>query len=163
MTKVFSRGMILAAGLLATSGTAVPDLRLAHLRTPQDPRLVRVRNYFAAREFPAHVLAEDFIHAADQNELDWRLLPSLAIVESGGGREARSNNMFGWANGERGFASPREGIYLVASRLRHSDLYRDKDLDRLLWTYNPVEGYADRVKAVMRQLGDPEFVPEPVF
>jgi len=45
------------------------------------------------------------------------------------------------------------GILAVADRLGNSKLYKDKDLDEILATYNPVPNYPQRVKAVMRALG----------
>jgi hypothetical protein len=44
----------------------------------------------------------------------------------------------------------------VGYRLAHSDLYRDKDVDGILATYNPDEEYAQRVKFVMRQISPSE-------
>ena len=75
--------------------------------------------------------------AADHNALDWRLLPSLSYVESTGGKSARHNNLFGWDSGRAHFPSPIAGIHTVGYYLSHSDLYKDKALDKLLATYNP--------------------------
>ena len=68
-------------------------------------------------------------------------------------RGTRNNNMFGWANANVRFQSVREGIYRVASRLRTSNLYKNKDIDGILQTYNPHPSYTDKVKSVMRQFG----------
>lgn len=163
MTKAISRGLVLVAGLLAAQGTADPGSRLADVVTPADPRLLRIKQYFLERECPAHVYAEDFVTAADQNNLDWRLLPSLSMVESTGGKASRNNNMFGWDNGDTGFRTSREGIYRVASRLNRSHLYRNKDLDEILKTYNPRNEYRDRVKLVMEQLGPANPIPASVL
>jgi len=162
MTKAISRGLVLVAGLLAAQGTADPDSRLAEITVPTDPRLLRIKQYFLERDCPAHVYAEDFVTAADQNNLDWRLLPSLSMIESTGGKASRNNNMFGWDNGDTGFRSSREGIYRVASRPNGSRLYRNKSLDAMLRTYNPRSEYRTAVKAVMTELGPEELVPEPV-
>ena len=84
--------------------------------------------------------------------LDWRLLPSLSYIESTGGKAARNNNFFGWDSGRAEFATPSAAIHEVGYRLAHSVLYRDKDLDALLSTYNPLPEYAQKVKSVMRQI-----------
>ena len=161
MTKVISRGVVLAAGLLALPGAADPDLRPAEVAAPQtDPRLARIQQYFAERDCPAKEFAADFIVAADRLDLDWRLLPSISMIESTGGKAQRNNNMFGWDNCNVRFSSTRAGIYEVADRLANSSLYKQKDLDEVLWTYNPIPGYAHRVKAVMRELG-PANLPGP--
>jgi hypothetical protein len=163
MTKAISRGLVLVAGLLAVQGTADPGSRLPEVATPTDPRLLRIKQYFLERDCPAHVYAEDFVTAADQNNLDWRLLPSLSMVESTGGKASRNNNMFGWDNGDTRFRTSREGIYRVASRLNRSHLYRNKNLDGLLRTYNPRPEYRTAVMAVMEQLGPLDLVPEGAF
>lgn len=164
MTRTISRGLVLVAGLLAAQGTADPGSRLEEVVVvPTDPRLLRIKQYFLERECPAHVYAEDFVTAADQNNLDWRLLPSLSMVESTGGKASRNNNMFGWDNGDTGFRSSREGIYRVASRLNRSHLYRNKNLDAMLYTYNPRPEYRERVKLVMAQLGPSGLAPVGAF
>lgn len=159
MTRMIRQGVVLAAGLFAAAGVADPNARPLNPVAPNDPRLERIREFFNQRDCPAREYAEDFLRAADENELDWRLLPSLSLLESGGGKQCRNNNMFGWDNGNRAFTSHQEGIYLVASRLRNSELYRDKNLRDVLRTYNPAfEQYPQRVFATMNLLGP---APEP--
>ena len=164
MTKAFSRGLVLFAGLLAAQGTADPDPRPVETTAiPTDPRLLRIKQYFLERDCPAYAYAEDFVVAADQHNLDWRLLPSLSMVESTGGKATQNNNMFGWDNCNIRFQSSREGIYKVAARLGRSTLYRNKDVDQMLKVYNPRSEYKDKVKLVMRQLGPADLAPEGVF
>ncbi len=154
----------MVAGLLATQSHADPDPRPADIAVNQtDPRLIRIKQYFLDRNCPAHIYAGDFISAADQNNLDWRLLPSLSFIESGGGKEARNNNMFGWDNCRRRFRSSREGIYNVAARLANSRIYRNKSIDQMLHRYNPRREYALAVKSVMNDLGPANLVPEGIF
>jgi len=125
----------------------------------EDPRLVRLQQFFSDKDCPAHKFAGDFIEAADDNDLDWRLLPSISYVGSGGGREYRNNNILGWANAGKRFESVRAGIRMVAERLATSPLYRDKGVDDILRTYNPEHGeYAARVKSVMRQIAKHELL-----
>ena len=97
-----------------------------------------------------------FIQEADIHHLDWRLLPGLSMVESGGGRSYRGNNVFGWNNGNSSFSTVREGIHQVASRLAHSRSYRDKGVTEKLRAYNPNEGYSDSVKLMMRRMSGTE-------
>ncbi|MBI5282931.1 MAG: glucosaminidase domain-containing protein [Candidatus Solibacter usitatus] len=163
MTKVISRGLVLVAGLLAAQSAADPDPRPADAVVKTDPRMLRVKQFFLDRECPAHIYAEDFILAADQHDLDWRLLPSLSFIESGGGKEAYNNNMFGWDNCRQRFRSTREGIYQVASRLGTSRIYRNKNLDQMLFLYNPRREYTTTVKSVMDRLGPANLALEGMF
>lgn len=153
MTKMISRGLVLAAGILSLTGPADPDSRLSDSVSQTDPRYARLQKYFGERDCPAQHLAADFIQAADRHNLDWRLLPSLSIVESSGGKTLKNNNMFGYDNCNTKFGSLREGIYFVADRLANGSFYREKNLDAVLRTYNPTAEYAPRVKAIMRELG----------
>lgn len=118
-----------------------------------DPRLQRIQAFFEERDCPLSEAAADFLLAADKNALDWRLLPSISMVESSGGKDYKNNNVFGWDAGRENFASVEEGIHFVAAQLATSRLYKDKGLDEKLNTYNPVPGYTQRVKAVMRTMG----------
>ncbi|MGJ5816255.1 hypothetical protein [Paludibaculum fermentans] len=160
MTKALSRGLVVIAGLLAGQTAADPDPRPADMAVSKtDPRLTRVKQFFQDRDCPAQVYAADFITAADQHDLDWRLLPSLSFIESGGGKVAYNNNMFGWDNCKLKFRSTREGIYRIASKLGKSRMYRKKNVDQVLKLYNPRREYTKAVKAVMNQLGPAELAP----
>jgi hypothetical protein len=163
LTKTFSRGLVLAAGLLGVVSPADPDIRPAEMSVQTDPRLLRIQEFFAMRECPAHAYAADFVIAADQNDLDWRLLPSISMVESTGGKESKNNNIFGWDNANKRFRTKREGIYRVAARLKSSPFYRNKDVAGILRTYNPRVEYTARVRAVMNQLGPANLAPEGIF
>jgi hypothetical protein len=142
------------AGLLAAP-VATNVARPAPAQQPQtttDPRLIRLKQFFAQRGCPINEYAADFIQAADQNNLDWRLLPSISFVESSGGKSFTNNNVFGWKSCKEKFSSVREGIHYVASRLAKSDLYREKSLDEMLKTYNSRIDYGRSVKSVMRTI-----------
>lgn len=139
------------AGLLAAP--VVPRAQYFEPQPPgeNDSRLIRLVQFFEDNDCPINDLASDFIVAADRQDLDWRLLPSIAVVESGGGKRYRNNNVFGWNNGQEHFSSIRASIHAVADRLANSPLYRDKDVNGILRTYNPQNpDYAHKVKAVMQ-------------
>jgi hypothetical protein len=148
------RDLLLVAGLLASPfTTSVQQYRAQPSVSQNDPRLSRLKKFFADRDCPLKDSAKDFLVAADQNELDWRLLPSISIIESSGGKDYRNNNVFGWDSCRERFPSVRAGIHYVAAQLGKSDRYKGKDLDRKLHIYNPLPEYSQRVKAVMRAMG----------
>src|ERR1700716_3898902 len=141
MRKILSSGLVFAGMLstpVAVTNAETPDPASEYRN---DPRLESLNKFFQEADCPAQVFSADFLHVADQNNLDWRLLPSISIVESGGGREARNNNLFGWDGGQAIFASVRAGIHDVGARLGNSKLYRNKDVDGILRMYNPNESY----------------------
>jgi hypothetical protein len=117
-----------------------------------DPRTLRLKTFFSRLHCPVIGLSEDFIHASDANHLDWRLLPSISVIESGGGKAYKNNNIFGWNNGVQPFASIRSGIREVAFKLGRSPLYRNRDVVGKLRLYNPNESYAPNVVSVMNRI-----------
>src|SRR3954447_12371667 len=149
--SLFVFGMVSVPVALSpfSSPAPAPDYR-------NDPRLETLRTFFRKAACPAEKYAAAFLEAADHYELDWRLLPSLSYVESTGGKSARNNNIFGWDSGRAQFRSPIAGIHEVGYRLANSLLYKDKELDSLLATYNPNIEYAEKVKSIMRRISPSE-------
>ncbi|MBI4874491.1 MAG: glucosaminidase domain-containing protein [Acidobacteria bacterium] len=154
--RTLSKGFFVVAGLLSPA-PMIDSATLTPLYFEEDPRLVRVREFFLAYDSPAYALADEFLHAADANDLDWRLLPAISLIESGGGKEYRRNNILGWANGRKRFSSVRAGIHAVASQLANSDLYRDKNAEGILRTYNTSRVYSRKVLSLMETLGPAKF------
>ena len=121
----------------------------------KDPRLALLQKFFSDKECPVKDLAVDFLVSADRNGLDWRLLPSIAFVESTGGKAYQNNNIFGWDNGDIRFPSIKDGIHSVGEELANSRFYKGKTLDQKLHTYNRFPHYPGTVKSVMAQIGPP--------
>ena len=117
-----------------------------------DPRTVRLIRFFSRLHCPVLTLAEDFVHEADVNQLDWRLLPSISVIESGGGKAYKNNNIFGWDKGLQLFPSIQSGIREVAYKLGRSPLYKNRDSVAKLRVYNPDAGYANSVVTVMNRI-----------
>jgi hypothetical protein len=147
---------VVFAGLLATNATFSPSQQFQPPTYDQDPRLLILQRFFEDRGSPIDHLAKDFLLAADHYGLDWRLLPSISVIESGGGKEFTNNNIFGWDNGRTRFISVRAGIHAVAEKLSSSKIYRNKDLDEKLALYNPNAEYPALVKSVMARLASDE-------
>jgi hypothetical protein len=143
----------MCAGLLAAPGVVSFAQQADRSPYAHDPRLARLKDFFDGAGCPIRHLADEFLLAADRNGLDWRLLPTISVVETTCGKAATGNNVFGWDSGKKRYTSVREAIHHVASRLGQSKLYRGKDLDQVLATYNPRPRYAVLVKSVMRHLG----------
>jgi hypothetical protein len=146
MRKVLLAGGLFAFPVLVNVGqiTAKADTAV------HDSRLRKIEQFFADRDCPLRDSAAVFLEAADRNDLDWRLLPSISMVESSGGKDYRNNNVFGWDSCRESFSSVGEGIHYVASQLANSKLYKNKNLDGKLRTYNANPDYPHRVKAFMR-------------
>jgi len=153
MRRLLSSGLVVFAGMVAIPPAVAPPTDTP-INYKNDPRFAILRSFFSKTNCPATYYVEVFLEAADRYALDWRLLPSLCFIESTGGKSARHNNLFGW--GDAQFATPTAGIHAVGYRLANSALYKDKDLDGILRTYNTSEDYPRRVKSVMREIAPSE-------
>ena len=156
MMNKLVRKSVLVAGLFGFAASAVPLNQKACFEPKPDARLTKLRRFFILRASPISHLAEDFLRVADRHGLDWRLLPSIAIVESSGGKYYPNNNIFGWGNGSTRFTSIHRSIDVIGAQLAQIRYYKNKDLNGFLRVYNPVGDYPSRVKKVMRAL-DPQF------
>lgn len=152
MLKLLSSGLVVFAGVACAPATVSPFPFSQSTEVHQDARLDAVRGFFEKTGCPAREYSQVFLDAADDYQLDWRLLPSISFVESTGGKAAPHNNIFGWDNGRSSFSSPTAAIWGVAYQLGYSKLYRDRSLNQLLAIYNPNPGYAAKVKTVMSRI-----------
>jgi hypothetical protein len=155
MRNLLSKGLVMFAGVagvpaMMLAQTNTQPAEKAQIRTDEDPRILSLRKFFQKNNSPAQHLSEVFIREADNNGLDWRLLPGLALVESGGGKHCQRFNLFGWMNGKASFESFTDGIRQVAWHLSNSRYYRNKSVSRILLTYNKDPMYRTRVMYVMR-------------
>ncbi len=152
----YSLRFVKPASIIFWGLSVVGDAGAQHVEA-EDPRYRRLAEFFQKNRSPLQKYAEDFVKVADQYHLDWRLLPSLAMVESGGGRVFARNNVFGWASGRARFETIQDGIAYVAKCLAEAAQYRNKDLRAKLRTYNPARrDYADTVLRVFSEIS-----PEP--
>lgn len=152
--KLISSGFLLAAGLATCAAAPNPT------RWAADDRPEVLEKFFAKYRSPLAAHATAFVAAADRYGLDWRLMPSLVILESGG-RNLRNNNVFGWGNGYSRFPSVRDSVWTVAEILANRDPYRGKTLQGKMKAYNPRRrDYCNRVMRVMATIS-PEFIIDP--
>jgi hypothetical protein len=158
----YPKPLAVVLGLVITPLAVRPDrVELARplaaakptVRAKPDPRAVRLQRFFARLHSPAAPLAAVFVREADEYHLDWRLLPSISVIESGGGKNCRNNNIFGWNGGNTVFPSIGSGIHEVAYRLGRSRLYKSRDVVGKLHLYNSEdEDYVGKVLEVMHRI-----------
>lgn len=97
--------------------------------------------YFAKRNMPLEGYGAKMVAEALKNDLDWRLLPAIAIKESTGGKFACHNNPFGWGSCKIKFNDWNEAIETVARNLGGNNpntarYYKDKTTREKLSNYN---------------------------
>lgn len=126
---------------------------LAEPELTMEQRVQHLAAYLRRHRSPLAKDAPMFVTIAAEYGLDWRLLPSIAMMETGCGRYtgSRPTNIMGW--GREQFASIEAGVRHVASRLAAGPAYRGKSTEEKLKTYNKVRrSYASEVFAHMRRI-----------
>jgi Mannosyl-glycoprotein endo-beta-N-acetylglucosaminidase len=159
MISVFARSVVVMFAGIVSLPSGISPNQAPTQPAPgyrHDPRLKTLTKFFHRLACPAEKYSAVFLEAADHYQLDWRLLPSLSFVETTGGKSARNNNFFGWDSGRAQFPSPSAAIQAVGYRLKHSSLYKNKKLDKLLAVYNSDAEYGQKVKSVMRRISPTE-------
>lgn len=91
-----------------------------------DQRAEVLRAYLQRHDSPLQFHAQDLVDAADAYQLDWKLVPAIAGVESTFGKFIPGGyNAWGWGvygNQALYFRSWRNGIYTVSQGLREGYL-----------------------------------------
>lgn len=108
-----------------------------------DARTLVIERFFKDRHTPLSSAADKFIEVADRFNLDFRLLPAIAMQESNGGKIMPNNSYNPFGYGIYGgqvlrFASFEEAIERVGRGLRQD--YLDKGLktpDQIMAKYTP--------------------------
>lgn len=104
-------------------------------------RARKIDAYYAKRNMPLEGYGAKMIEEAEKNDLDWRLLPAIAIKESTGGKFACYNNPFGWGSCKIKFDSYDKAIDTVARNLGGNNpnteqYYKGKTTEEKLHHYN---------------------------
>lgn len=106
----------------------------------RDYREQILKNFLEKHNSPMVDYANDFIYFADKYDIDWRLVPAIAGVESTFGKRIPTNsyNAYGWNNGRYSFDSWTDSIEVVSKALREN--YYNKgavSIDRIARRYAP--------------------------
>jgi len=147
-----------AKGKLALNQAVDPEVESLKIKADA------IDAYFAEHDMPLEGTGMKMVEEAKKNDLDWRLLPSIAIRESTGGKndcKKVSNNAFGWGSCKIGFKSNEQAIEVVARNLggnnpKTAKHYDDKTTKEILRAYNPpsiVPRYAEQVMSIMNDIG----------
>ena len=120
-----------------------------------DPREEKIRIFFTKYKSPAAKYAKLFVQVADENDLDWRLLPMFAFLESAGGKVHVNNNIFGWDSGRARFKTIEAGIRHVGRALTLGP-YKGKTPAEKIRVYNIHKRYHAIAKQVMDWLNSVE-------
>ncbi len=154
-----------ANGILAFN--QVLDQKAEDLKTKAEA----IDGYFRSYDMPLLGMGMKMVEEAEKNNLDWRLLPAIAVRESTGGKYdciKVEYNSFGWGSCKIDFNSIEESIEIIARNLggnnpnteRH---YANKNLKEILRAYNPpsiIPRYAEQVIFIMNAIGEENLTTE---
>lgn len=96
------------------------------LERPVDYRVLALEKFLTQYQSPLVKYAKVFVENADKYQIDWRLVPAIAGVESSFGKHIPpgSFNAYGWNNGKYYFSSWEESIEIVTKTLKEKYIAR---------------------------------------
>lgn len=120
-------GEVLGQNISATSAS----IKTSKSDTSFDYRVENLRKFLDRYNSPLTSYAREFVIYADENNIDYRLVPAITGVESTFGKHIPidSFNAYGWANGEYKFTSWEDSISHVTEVLREK--YIDRGVDTI--------------------------------
>lgn len=130
-----------------------------------DVRAEKIDQYFKSNNMPLAGYGQQMVEVADKNDIDWRLIPALAVIESTGGKYACKKvtfSAFGWGSCKINFKSYDQAIEDLGSHLggnkpKTSRYYEGKDTKGILAKYNSViPNYTAKVMNVMDAIENTE-------
>jgi hypothetical protein len=149
-----------------STATVFSTSTLASTTLIEDTRAVRIDAYFAKNNLPLTGYGSAFVATADKYNLDWRLLPAIAMRESTGGKNVcpygNVYNVFGWASCKVKFKSYEHAIDSVGAHLAGeikstASYYKDKTIPQKLKRYNSViPSYTKDIYSIMDKIDDME-------
>ena len=163
-TIQFMRGLVLmpflatSASPLATFNTnfSLKNITQSFYTSVADDHAKKIDAYFAKRGMPLECYGAKLVKVAEGNDLDWRLLPAIAIKESTGGKFACHNNPFGWGSCRIKFKNFDSAIETVGMNLggmnpNTEQYYKDATTIEILHHYNNsvVPTYTGEILAFM--------------
>lgn len=132
--------------------------------TPEEPvivdtRAARIDAYFGRWDLPLEGHGTFMVEMADKYNIDWRLIPAIAMRESTGGKFACYNNPFGWGSCKIKFDSFEEAIESIAKNLGGHNpntevYYKGKTTEEKLHFYNGtvIKTYVREVVKIMDRI-----------
>lgn len=130
------------------------------LQKEREEKAAKIDAYYARGSMPLEGYGMKMVLESEKHDIDWRLIPAIAVRESTGGKFACKNNPFGWGSCRIGFKDYNEAIEVVSAHLSGdmpttSRYYKGKSIRGILEAYNPpsvVPTYADEVIAIMEKI-----------
>lgn len=139
----------------AASSAALTPLKIGE-KEALDYRVSALESVLNKYKSPLAPYAKTYVQAADKHGVDWRLLPSIAGLESSFGKHyiEGTYNVYGWGSGRIYFDSWENGIDHINKTLRAN--YMDKWGAKNVWEIGPIYAesptWAVRVDKFMNEI-----------
>jgi hypothetical protein len=146
-----------------SAAAAEPASDVDLLQKEREEKAAKIDAYFKQNGMPLAGYGMEMVTDAEAHDVDWRLIPAIAIRESTGGLhqcKSVTYSPFGFGSCHISFSSYKQAIQSLATNLggdnpntaRH---YQGKTTDAILKTYNSViPGYASQVEGIMTTIGN---------
>lgn len=127
----------------------------ADTKIVDDRRVKALKRVFEQYNSPLLGEEASYVKIADKNGVDWKLLPSIAGLESSFGKRLMPNsyNAYGWGGGHIYFDSWSDGIDTITKSLKERYYARGADT---VWTIGPIYAasptWAVRVNSFMEKI-----------
>jgi len=156
--------LVIASILFTTKANAYQEAQTSSAKlalsmeknvSSNDKRVIALRNVLEKYNSPLAGEAERYVRLADKNGVDWKLLPSIAGLESSYGKRLMPNsyNAYGWGGGHIYFDSWEQGIDVITTALSKKYYARGATT---VWTIGPIYAesptWAVRVNSFMQKL-----------
>jgi hypothetical protein len=125
-----------------------------------DARIAKLQQFFHAYGSVLEDYSKNFIDAADKYDLDYKLLPAIAMQESGGCKKIikDSHNCYGYGiytNHTTTFSSYEEGIDTVAKAMQKYYISQGINTPEEIgkkWNPADTNGWKEKIKHFMSQI-----------
>lgn len=153
------------ANVQTNEAALTPELSPSKEEKLRQERADKIDAYFRERNMPLEGTGMKMVLESEKNDIDWRLLPAIAVRESTGGKYACKkvkNSVFGYGSCKINFKSIDDSIEIVARSLggnnpRTAHHYKDKTLEEIIKAYNPpsvIPKYYNQVLSIMNAIED---------
>jgi hypothetical protein len=146
------------SGVPVSATITTGEMNSTNSAVTPDVRAEKIDQYFKSYNMPLAGYGQKMVEVADKNDIDWRLIPALAVIESTGGKFACKSvtfSAFGWGSCKIGFKSYDQAIEVLGTNLGGNNPntekhYANKDTKGILAKYNSViPNYTAKVMKVM--------------
>ncbi|MBP6904713.1 MAG: hypothetical protein KBB91_01490 [Candidatus Pacebacteria bacterium] len=128
------------------------------LQKDREEKAAKIDAYYAKYGLPLAGYGMQMVLVAEKHDLEWNLLPAIAMRETTGGKFACKKNPFGFGSCKIGYESFQQSIDAVAGHIgganpRTAKYYAGKDINGILKAYNSViPTYTKEIFSIMDKI-----------